>query len=257
MSESSDARQGMQSVLRALSVLEAVARSQPVGISALARSLGIPKATVHRILRTLGEAGWLAPQGAPGEQRWVLTARALAVGARVMSQDDLRERARPILEELGRRTDENIHLSVPDGDSLVLIDKVPSSRPVQTVAQVGERVPMVLTASGWAFLSHLPTSELTTRVPPVVDLADGTSLTRKEVLAELEAVASRGFAVNPGRWRTDVSAIGSAINDRQGQPVAALSISLPSYRLTDDLHEPYGQLVMEATKRISAELWRH
>ncbi|MFD5542388.1 IclR family transcriptional regulator [Streptomyces sp. NPDC127079] len=256
MSEPSDARQGMQSVLRALDVLEAVARTQPVGISALARSLGIPKATVHRILRTLGEAGWLAPQGAPGEQRWVLTARALAVGAKVMSQDDLRERARPILEELGRETDENIHLSVPDGESLVLIDKVPSSRPVQTVAQVGERAPMILTASGWAFLSRLPASELVTRIPPIVELANGIRLTRKEVLTELDAVAKRGFAVNPGRWRSDVSAIGSAINDRQGQPVAALSISLPSYRLTDDLHEPYGQLVMEATQRISAELMR-
>ncbi|KUN83294.1 hypothetical protein AQJ64_17665 [Streptomyces griseoruber] len=256
MSESSGTRQGMQSVLRSLDVLEAVARSQPVGISALARSLGIPKATVHRILRTLGEAGWLAPQGAPGEQRWVLTARALAVGARVMTQDDLRERARPVLEELGRRTDENIHLSVPDGESLVLIDKVPSTRPVQTVAQVGERVPMILTASGWAYLSRLPVSERTPRIPPVVDLATGARLTRKEVLAELEAVAGRGFAVNPGRWRPDVSAVGSAISDRQGQPVAALSISLPSYRLTDDLHEPYGQLVMEATERISAELAR-
>ncbi|MFF5147080.1 IclR family transcriptional regulator [Streptomyces sp. NPDC013157] len=256
MSESSDTRQGMQSVLRSLDVLEAVAQSQPVGISALARSLGIPKATVHRILRTLGEAGWLAPQGAPGEQRWVLTARALAVGARVMTQDDLRERARPVLEELGRRTDENIHLSAPDSESLVLIDKMPSSRPVQTVAQVGERVPMILTASGWAFLSRLPAAELVTRIPSVVELANGTRLTRKELLAEIEAVARRGVAVNPGRWRPDVSAIGSAINDRQGQPVAALSISLPSYRLTDELHEPYGQLVREATERISAELAR-
>ncbi|MEU3340316.1 IclR family transcriptional regulator [Streptomyces sp. NPDC002144] len=256
MSESPDTRQGMQSVLRSLDVLEAVAQNQPVGISALARMLGIPKATVHRILRTLGEAGWLAPQGAPGEQRWILTARALAVGARVMTQDDVRERARPMLEELGRQTDENIHLSVPDGDSLILIDKVPSSRPVQTVAQVGERAPMVLTASGWAYLSRLPVPELLARIPPVVDLATGTRLARTDLLAELETVAQRGFAINPGRWRPDVSAIGSAINDREGRPVAALSISLPSYRLTDDLHEPYGQLVMEATKRISAELAR-
>ncbi|GAA4025328.1 IclR family transcriptional regulator [Streptomyces plumbiresistens] len=257
MSESPDTRQGMQSVLRALDVLEAVARSQPVGISALARSLGIPKATVHRIMRTLGEAGWLAPQGPPGEQRWILTARALAVGARVMTQDDLRERARPVLAELGRRTDENIHLSVPDGESLVLIDKVPSTRPVQTVGQVGERAPMILTASGWAYLSHLPAPEAADRISAVVDLADGTCLTREEVLKELEYAARRGFAVNPGRWRQDVSAIGSAILDRQGRPVAALSISMPSYRFTDDLHEPYGQLVMKATARISAELGHH
>lgn len=256
MSESSDKRQGTQSVLRALDVLEAVALSQPVGISALARSLGIPKATVHRTLRTLGEAGWLAPQGVPGEQRWVLTARALSVGARVVSQDDPRERARPVLMELGRRIDENIHLSVPDGESLTLIDLVPSTRPVQTFTQIGARAPMVLTASGWAYLSCLPPSEAAGRIPAAVDLCDGSSLTREELLLQLEAVARRGFAVNPGRWRPDVAAIGAAIRDRQGLPVAALSISMPSYRLTDDLHEPYGQLVVDAAERISTALTR-
>lgn len=254
--ELSDGRTGMQSVLRALDVLEAVARSQPVGISGLARSLEIPKATVHRILRTLDGAGWVAPQGEPGERRWVLTARALAVGSSVTDQDDLRERARPICVELGQRTDENIHLSVPDGDALVLIDKVPSTRPVQTVARVGERVPMVLTASGWAFLSRLPAPERAERIPEVVALSKGGQLTRGEILAELEGVAARGYDVNAGRWRPDVSAIGAAICDRRGRPVATLSISMPGYRLTDDLHEPYSRLVVDAAARVSAELVR-
>ncbi|MEU6147481.1 IclR family transcriptional regulator [Streptomyces sp. NPDC047081] len=257
VSEPSEGRSGMQSVLRALDVLEAVARSQPAGISALARSLEIPKATVHRILRTLGGAGWVAPQGAPGEQRWVLTARALAVGASVMNQEDLRECARPVMVELGQKTDENIHLSVPDGDALVLIDKVASMRPVQTVAHVGERVPMVLTASGWAFLSRLPEAERAARVPDFVALANGAHLTRDEVLSELIGVAARGYDINPGRWRADVSAIGGAVRDRQGRPVASLSISMPGYRLTDELREPYGKLVVDATERISAGLARH
>jgi DNA-binding IclR family transcriptional regulator len=211
---------------------------------------------VHRILRTLGEAGWVAPQGVPGEQRWVLTARALAVGASVMNQEDLRERARPVMVELGQKTDENVHLSVPDGDALVLIDKVPSTRPVQTVAHVGERVPMAVTASGWAFLSRLPEAERATRIPDVVALAEDAHLTRDDILSELNGVAERGYDINTGRWRADVSAIGSAICDRQGRPVASLSISMPGYRLTDDLRAPYGKLVVDATMRISAELAR-
>ncbi|WP_051047187.1 IclR family transcriptional regulator [Nocardia asiatica] len=256
MSDQPAKRTGMQSVLKSLEVLEAVAKSQPVGISALGRELDIPKTTVHRILRTLADAGWVAPQGAPGEQRWVLTARALAVGASVMSQDDLRERARPVMAELGERTEENIHLSVPDGDVLVLIERVPSSRPVQTVVSVGERAPIILTASGWAYLSRLPGAEAAARIPDDIAVADGGHLTREAVLAELRDAAARGYSMNRGRWRSDVSAIGSAVCDRQGRPIATLSISMPTYRLTGDLPELYGSLLAAATSRVSAEIAR-
>ncbi len=116
---------------------------------------------------------------------------------------------------------------------------------------------MVLTASGWAFISRFPEAERAVRIPDCLALANGTHLTRDEVLSELAGVASRGYDVNPGRWRPDVSAIGAAICDRQGRPVASLSISMPGYRLTEDLREPYGTLVVDATKRISAEFERH
>lgn len=256
MNEPSEQKTGMQSVLRSLEVLEAVSQTQPVGISVLARTLDIPKTTVHRILRTLAEAGWVAPLGVPGEQRWTLTARALAVGARVADQEDLRARARPVMAELGQKTDENIHLSVPDGDSLVLIEKVFSTRPVQTVAAVGERAPIHLTASGWAYLSQLPEAEARNLLPKKIVVADGTTLSSDEVLAELRIVATQGFAVNPGRWRADVSAVGTAIQDATGRPIGALSISMPTYRLTEALVAPYGELVVEAGSRISGELFR-
>lgn len=256
MNEAPDQKTGMQSVLRSLEVLEAVSQSQPVGISVLARTLDIPKTTVHRIVRTLAEAGWVSPLGVPGEQRWVLTARALAVGARVADQEDLRTRARSVMVGLGAKTDENIHLSVPDGDALVLIEKIASSRPVQTVSAVGERAPAALTASGWAFLSRLPEREARALVPEVVTLADGTKISVDDLMIELRTVAANGYAVNPGRWRPDVSAVGAAIEDRVGRPIAALSISMPTYRLTDELIAPYGELVRTAAGEISEGLTR-
>ncbi len=244
----------MQSVLRSLSVLEAVAEMQPVGLSRLARVLELPKGTVSRILKTLNHAGWVAPEGDPGEVRWIITARALAVGARVMNQVDLREIARPIITQLGNETDENIHLSVPDGNMLVLVDKVHSSRSVQTVSQIGQRAPMYLTASGWAFLSRLDPADVETYLPERLVTAADSVIEREELMLELALVRERGYAINPGRWRSDVGAIASAVVDRAGNPIAALSISLPSYRLVPDLYQPYGELVRTATAKLASQL---
>ncbi|MEI2776130.1 MAG: IclR family transcriptional regulator [Tetrasphaera sp.] len=246
----------MQSVLRSLDTLEAISRMQPIRLSELSRAVGLPKTTVARIVRTLGEAGWIAADSSRGDPRWSLTPRALAVGATV-SQVDLREVARPALEEIGAATDENIHLSAPDEDTMVLIERVASSRSVQTVANIGDRVPMHLTASGWAYLSCLSDAEAQAVLPDVlVPTTDRSVVDREELLGDLVTVRERGYAVNPGRWRSDVAAIGAAVVNGAGHPIAAISISMPSYRFNDDLAAPYGELVREATARVSRDMAR-
>ena len=247
--------EGMQSVLRTLTALEAIAQLQPVRMSDLARELDLPKSTVTRILRTLREAGWAAEHDSLADQRWVLTARALAVGSSVASELDLRAVTRPWLLRLGAETDENIHLSMPDGDSLVLIDKVPSSRPVQIVTSIGDKAPMHLSGSGWAFLSRLPRAEAEKLLPDKLVATTPLSVTdRERLLEEIQQVAERGFAINPGRWRAEVAAVAAPIVNHRGRPIAALSISMPAYRLTEALHEPYGALVRHATREISGEI---
>lgn len=247
----------MQSVLRSLMTLEAISTSQPVRLSELARIVNLPKTTVARIVRTLSAAGWIAGDANIGDPRWRLTARALAVGSTVSSGVDLREVARGIITELGAQTDENIHLSAPDGDSMVLIERVPSSRSVQTVASVGDRVPMYLTASGWAYLALLPQEDVLEHLPRELEATTSISVVDpSELISELEAVALRGFAINPGRWRADVASIGAAITDRVGRPIGSLSISMPSYRFSEDIVEPFGQLVRAATEAVSQEYAR-
>ena len=257
MTQSLTARDGMQSVFRSLETLEAIAAAQPVRVSELARTVGLPKTTVARIVRTLATAGWIAPVGSAGDSGWVLTPRALAVGSSVIRQVDLREIARPIIARLGHETDENIHLSSPDGDSLILIEKVASSRAVQTVANVGDRVPMHLTASGWAFMSRLPEQDIPNYLPKRLTATTDLTITdRSQLLDAIRNVTQVGYAVNPGHWRPDVAAIGAAIVNSAGFPIGAISISMPRYRLTEDLPERYGALVRDATEAVSQELTR-
>jgi IclR family acetate operon transcriptional repressor len=104
----------MRNVLNTLRVLEEVATRQPVGVGELARVLDMPKSSVQRALHTLNSAGWIRP--ATGEiTRWAATTKALDVGRHASGGLGLRDAAMPVMEDLRRRTEETIHLTVPEG----------------------------------------------------------------------------------------------------------------------------------------------
>jgi IclR family acetate operon transcriptional repressor len=241
----------MRSVFTTLSVLEAVAEEQPVGVAVLARELDLPKSTVQRSLTVLAEAGWIRPVDKAGHTKWMLTARPLQLAGHVMRDKRvLREAAAPEMAELARRTGETIHLTIPDGDGVILLDKIDSTHAVRNVSWVGGRAPIHASASGLAILAHLPRDQATRH--PLAEFTPLTITDETALRAALDAVRERGYAVNPGMWRDEVSAVAAAILDPAGAPMAALSISMPTYRLVDELREQYGLLVRNAAARVTA-----
>ncbi|MEU8690571.1 IclR family transcriptional regulator [Streptomyces sp. NPDC048665] len=243
----------MRSVFTTFSVLEALAEAQPVGVGALARELDLPKSTVQRSLTTLAEVGWIRPLDSSGHTRWILTARPLKLAGHVLRHERLlREAAAPAMADLARQTRETIHLTIVDGDSVILLDKIDSTHTVRNVSWVGGRAPLHASASGLAILAHLPADAI-----PRHSLTKytGQTVTDAEALgATLATVRKRGYAINTGMWRDDVSAVAAAILDPTGVPAASLSISVPTYRLSDELRDQYGILVRDAAARVTS-LW--
>jgi IclR family acetate operon transcriptional repressor len=244
----------MQNVLNALRVLEEVAARQPVGVGELARVLGMPKSSVQRALRTLGEAGWIRPAG--GEiTRWVVTTKALDVGRHASGDLGLRNAAMPLMEELRRRTDETIHLTVPEENRMVLIERLETSKPVRTSMSLGHSLPLHASANGKAVLANSP-AEVVDRV-----LADGlerytdTTITDPErLLADLERIRSQGYATNGGEWRDDVGSVAAAVLTGTGRPVGSLSVNIPMTRLTEESTLFFGEVVSKAAATLSERL---
>src|SRR3989442_67767 len=110
----------MRSVTTALQVLESVAINQPIGLSALTRVLGLPKATVQRSLAPLAESGWIEQQADTG--RWQVGVRAFIVGSAVSARGGLRPAALPTLRDLGAEVGETVHLMIPTGREIVLVE---------------------------------------------------------------------------------------------------------------------------------------
>lgn len=244
----------MRNVLNTLRVLEEVAAQQPIGVGELARLLDMPKSSVQRCLVALSTAGWI--RSASGEvTRWVLTTKALAVGGRASGDLGLRDAAVPIMEDLRRRTEETIHLTVPEEDKVVLIERLETSKAVRISMALGHALPLHASANGKAVLAN--------SAPEVVrqllagELARYTSATitdPDQFLAELAAIRARGFAVNRGEWRADVGSVAAAVLGGAGKPIASLSVNIPITRLTDDSWEFYGNAVSEASKTLSARI---
>ena len=244
----------MQSVLNALKVLEEVAVRQPIGVSELARLLGLPKTTVHRALTTLQAAGWLRTSG-EDLTRWYLTTRALDVSSHVSPLLGLRETALPVMGRLRDVTGESIHLSIVDGDKIYLLERLNSPNIVRTVNQIGGSAPLHASATGKAVLALMP-ADLTERTitAGLAAFTEHTITDADRLRAELEDVRRRGYATNVKEWRPDVIAVARGICDHDGRPFAALNVSAVASRTSPQDIERYGRLLMDATAEVEAWL---
>ncbi|MDF5756981.1 IclR family transcriptional regulator [Spongiactinospora sp. TRM90649] len=243
----------MRNVVNALRVLEQLAARQPAGVSGLARTVGLPKSTVQRCLRTLHEAGWIRPSG-DEVTRWVLTARALHVGRRATSELALRDAARPVLERLRALTGHTVHLGVPDGDAVVLVERLEAGEPLRIALPLGVRLPLHASASGKAVLAHHPTATVEHLLAAGLDgYTQATVTDPAQVLAELAEVKERGYADDRGEWRSDIAAVAAAVLS-DGGPVAALGVSARPGRMRDRLRPEYGRLVRQAAATLTTAL---
>lgn len=245
----------MQSVVRSLRVLEAVAARQPVGVADLARCLDLPKSTVQRSLTTLAEVGWLEPVN--GEfTRWSLGPAARRLPRRSGRETTLREVALGPMQALRDATNETIHLAVPEGLRwVVLVERMDSTQPVRTFNELGTRTPSHATSTGLSVLAHLPPAQLEPLFEaPLEAFSPSTVVDPDELRAELERIRLRGYAVNLCRYRPQVAAVGAAIRDRTGAPAAGICISMPDSRYRRDRLSYWGSLVRDTAESISDKL---
>ena len=244
----------MRNVLNTLRVLEEVASRQPVGVGELARLLDMPKSSVQRALVTLSTAGWIRPNS--GEiTRWVMTTKALAVGGHASGDLGLRDAAVPIMEDLRRRTEETIHLTVPEDDKAVLIERLETLKPVRISMALGHALPLHASANGKAVLANSGRETISRLLANELPRYTDTTITNPDqLLAELTAIRERGFAVNHGEWRSDVGSVAAAVMGGPEKPIASLSVNVPMSRLTMEAEAAYGIAVSEAASSLSARL---
>lgn len=248
----------MQSVTRALNILEVLAReSGPLGLSELVQKSGLKPATAHRLLTTLMARGFAEQDQAT--QRYRLGLKAFEVGNAALYAIDTRTAARPFLKELVDRLNETANLAILDRGEVVYIDQLESTNIVivKMFARLGSRGPAHCTGSGKVLLAFLPDEELL----PLIDRLPRARFTANTItepaafLAELNAIRRQGYALDRGERDEGVCCVAAPIKNHERRVVAAVSVSGPVARMPDELiHREFVPAVTEIAGKISARL---
>ena len=241
---------GVQSIERAMGLLEAVARNEAgMGLSQIAAETGLPLPTIHRLVRTLVDLGYLRQE----------PSRAYALGPRLLlltesSQTMLNGIARPHLSDLVDRLGETANLAMLDGDRAAYLAQVPSRHAMRMFTEVGRRVMLHCTGVGKALASTLPPDELEqmmarTGMPAQTE----RTLTEPEdLLRQLEWVREHGYAVDDGEQEIGVRCV--AVTVPEVAVRLALSVSGPTARMTDDRVQQAVPLLHRAAKSLAIDL---
>lgn len=245
----------MSSALRTFTILEEVARQQPVSLSELVQLFDYSKSTVQRTLTTLEAAGWIMRSNGDSA-RWEISPRALIVRPRSLDGGELLARAQAPMTWLRDQVNETIHLSVLDKlEAVVLINRVDCDQVVRTFSPIGDISPLHATSTGKALLAYLPQDQLDQVLSGEHEqFTSHTATERGQLLQQLDEIRRLGYAINDREYRSAVSAIGAPIFDAQGAPIASICISMPSSRFTRDIGREYGKLTREAADRISVSV---
>jgi DNA-binding IclR family transcriptional regulator len=237
----------VQSVDRALTILEMLARDGEAGVTEIAAELGVHKSTAFRLLATL-EAHRLVEQD--GERgRYRLGVGNLRLAGATTARLDLVTEARPVCRQLAADTAETVNITVRSETSALYLDQVAGSSAVQSHNWVGQHIPLHATSNGKVLLSELTDAELKRAVPSLPRVTDRTVTSRAKLKAELAEVREAGYAVAVDELETGLTAAAAPIRSAHGDVIASMSISGPTYRLNHEkLETVVPQLVAAATE---------
>lgn len=240
---------GVQSVGRALDILEALSGEQALGVVELAGQVGLAQGTAHRLLSTLAARGYVRQDA---DRRYHLGLAAGRLADR--SQRELTAVALPHLRALVERVGETANLAVLDGTSMAYVAQSPSPHTLRIFAEVGRRVPIHSTAVGKAVLASL-------QGPQAAGLIDGftwqartphTLVSADALLAELATVRDQGFAIDEQEQEIGVRCVAVALPTTQVR--AAISVSGPAERFTVETARAAATEVEVASRAVAAHL---
>jgi DNA-binding IclR family transcriptional regulator len=240
---------------RALGILDLLSGESPeLGPSEVSERTGLHKSTVHRLLQVLERHRLIEKMALNGKYR--LGLRLFELGSKAMAQFDLRERAQPYLKRLVLETGETAHICIPDGDRMLSIANVESSRTLRTPSTVGHRTPLHCTSVGKALLAFLPEDERN----DLINQCELTDYTRHTITkparlkAELKLIRQRGYAMDNEEIEEGLRCVGAPVMDHSGRVIAAMSIAGPAFRLTEDRIPAVARSVIQAASELSVEL---
>jgi len=246
----------IQAVDKALDLLEQFNGDRDeLGVTELSNRLNLHKNNVFRLLATLETKGYIEQNKATENYR--LGVKSLELGQAFIKQLGFVRPLKPFLEEIVEKCNETAYLGIIRQNSAMYLDAEEANQIVKVANRIGSRLPIHCTAIGKAQVAY--TSEEELEKLGILDnmerFTPNTIVDKAKFMKNLKEVAKRGYALDNEEYDLGVSCVGVPLRDYTGRVVGGISVSGPSYRMTDKLlKEKIIPVVTEVGKKASKRL---
>ncbi|WP_209124034.1 IclR family transcriptional regulator [Alkalihalobacillus sp. BA299] len=238
-----------KTVVKSMKLLDLFRTYRKLSLNEMVQLSGIPKTSVHRMIGSLEDMGFLSKDS---EGKYTLGMLFLEFGQLVADRLDIRKIAYPIMRDLRDDLGEAVHLIIRDQNEAIYIEKLDTLHPVRLFTKVGRRSPLYAGACSRIILAHLPEKELEayldeTELKP---FETGTITEKDKLRAILQQSRANGYAISYSELENQTVSIAAPIFDHTGHVVGGLSIAGPDSRFQDE-HLP---TLIEKVKRAADEI---
>ncbi len=252
-----------KAVVKTMKILECLSRESSLGLTELvnrtsthSRELQMNKSTAYRFLSSLKELGYVRQD--PETERYSMTLKLFEIGMSILDRTELWREAQPIIKSVADATGETIHLATLDENRLVYLGKVESNKTlrVSMMSRVGRSAPMYCTGLGKVLLAHLPPDRVKDilKEEKPIRFTNSTITNPADLARELAAIREKGYAMDNEEHEIGVRCLAAPVYNNRGEVCAAMSVSMPSVRLTDEEVPRFRKIIMEAAAEVSQRL---
>ena len=240
----------MQSVDRAVTVMEFLSRRGWSGVTEVARELEINKSTAYRLLTTLRDRGLVEQEAA--SEKYRLGFGLVMLASSVTVDLDVARCSRPVCDRLAERTRETVTVAVLEGDDGIIIHQSTSGFSALSVDWSGRHTPLHATAAGKIFLHHMPEDQRRRIIEgPLQRYTENTIVDPDALQEELQRDGARGCSYTTEELEVGLNAVSAPVRCADGAVVAAVSVSGPAFRLPPESFPETGELCVRAAEEIS------
>jgi IclR family transcriptional regulator, acetate operon repressor len=246
---------GVQSVDRALLIIETLAEDdEGYRLSDLAVRTGLSTSTAHRLLATLEKRRFV--QFDRYQSKWHVGAQSFTVGATFARRRNFTAQAMPYLRKLRDQSRETANLAVVDDESIIVLTRMESREVMRSLTKVGGRVAMVASGVGKAVLATYSDEDVNAiiRRQGMPRLTEKSIVRPGELFRELQEIRRRGYAVDDEEARMGLRCVAAVVYSDCSEPLAAISVSGMTSRVTDDRLPALGRMVREVAAELTVAL---
>ncbi|MDD2206370.1 MAG: IclR family transcriptional regulator [Aminobacterium sp.] len=245
----------VQSIERAMSIIEILDERGELGISEMSNLLSLERSTVHRIVSTLKGLGYVNQNQA--NHKYSNSFKLFEIGNNVVKSLGLRKQAMPFMRELSEKTNEAVNLAVMDGKYVIYIDKIESQSTIKVDLSIGKRMPSYCTGLGKIMLAYMPEHQVRALLQdePFIRFTENTVTNFDELLEHLVTIRQQGYCIDNEEYVEGLFCVAAPVWGHSGEVFAALSVAVPKFLYADtERLIAIRDLVIDVAKRFSTTL---